>query len=56
MWNISMGKAKKKDLDTLQELGEVIEETSFCGLGQTATKHLLTALKYFRKEFEEKCK
>ncbi|MFC1691702.1 NADH-ubiquinone oxidoreductase-F iron-sulfur binding region domain-containing protein [Nanoarchaeota archaeon] len=54
--NISMGKGTMKDLDTLQELGEVIKETSFCGLGQTATHHLLTALKYFRNEFEEKVK
>jgi len=54
--NISMGNAAKKDLDTLQELAEVIKETSFCGLGQTSTQHLLTALKYFRKEFEEKLK
>jgi len=52
---ISLGKAKLKDLDTLQELAEVIKETSFCGLGQTSTNHLLTALKYFRNEFEEKC-
>jgi len=52
--NISMGKAKEKDLETLQELAEVIKETSFCGLGQSATQHILTALKYFRKEFEEK--
>lgn len=50
--NLSLGKAKKEDLETLQELAEVIRETSFCGLGQTATVHLLTALKYFRKEFE----
>ncbi|MBD3312907.1 hypothetical protein GF345_00535, partial [Candidatus Woesearchaeota archaeon] len=54
--NISMGKAKHEDIDTLQELAEIIKETSFCGLGQTATVHLLTALKYFRHEFEEKVK
>lgn len=54
--NISMGKATEKDLETLQELAEVIKETSFCGLGQTATIHVLNALKYFRKEFEEKVK
>lgn len=54
--NISMGKAKKEDLETLQELAEVIHETSFCGLGQTSTVHLLTALKYFKKEFEAKVK
>ena len=51
--NISMGNAKMEDIDTLQELAEVIKETSFCGLGQTATVHLLNALKYFRKDFEE---
>jgi NADH:ubiquinone oxidoreductase subunit F (NADH-binding) len=53
---ISIGKAKLKDLNTLQELAEVIKESSFCGLGQTATQHLLTALSYFREEFEAKCK
>ncbi|MBW2965845.1 NADH-quinone oxidoreductase subunit F [Candidatus Woesearchaeota archaeon] len=54
--NISLGNTTKKDLLTLQELAEVIKETSFCGLGQTATVHVLNALKYFRKEFEAKCK
>lgn len=54
--NISLGEATKKDLETLQELSEVVKETSLCGLGQTATQHVLTALKYFRNEFEEKCK
>ena len=54
--NISLGKAKLKDLNTLQDLCEVIKETSFCGLGQTSTQHLITALKYFRNEFEAKCK
>ncbi|MBR9692179.1 hypothetical protein GOV06_05340 [Candidatus Woesearchaeota archaeon] len=54
--NISLKNADMKDLNTLQELAEVIKETSFCGLGQTSTNHLLTALKYFRKEFEERIK
>jgi NADH:ubiquinone oxidoreductase subunit F (NADH-binding) len=54
--NISMGNAAKKDLDILQELAEVIKETAFCGLGKTATLHVLSALKFFRKEFEAKCK
>ena len=54
--NISLCITKKKEIDTLQEVAEVIKETSFCGLGQTSMNHLLTALKYFRKEFEEKCK
>jgi NADH:ubiquinone oxidoreductase subunit F (NADH-binding) len=54
--NISEGDAKKADLATLKELSEVIRDTSFCGLGKTATIHLLNALKYFRDEFEEKLK
>lgn len=54
--NISMGNAKIEDLDTLQELAEVIKDTSFCGLGQTATVHLLNALKYFKKDFEDRIK
>jgi len=52
--NISLKNAKMHDLNTMQELAEVIKETSFCGLGQSATNHLLTALKYFRNEFEER--
>ncbi len=54
--NISLGDAKLEDIDTLQELAEVIKDTSFCGLGQTATHHLLNALKHFRNDFEEKIK
>ncbi len=54
--NISMKDGKMEDLDTLQDLAEVIKETSFCGLGQTSTNHLLNALKYFRGEFEERVK
>jgi len=51
---ISMGMATREDMNTLLELAEVVKETSFCGLGQTSMNHLLTAVKYFRKEFEEK--
>jgi len=54
--NISLKNAKIEDLNTLQELAEVIRDTSLCGLGQTATQHLITALKYFRREFEERVK
>lgn len=54
--NISLRKAKKKDLETLRELCEVIKESSFCGLGQTATVHVLTSLKYFKKEFDSRVK
>jgi len=54
--NISLRNAKMEDLKTLQELAEVIKETSFCGLGQTSMNHVLTALKFFRKDFEARVK
>ncbi|MEA3505028.1 MAG: NADH-ubiquinone oxidoreductase-F iron-sulfur binding region domain-containing protein [Bacteroidota bacterium] len=42
-----------KGVMQLEQLGEIIEETSLCGLGKTAPKPVLSALKYFREEFEE---
>ncbi len=46
-------KATRDDLHTLEYLADHIHQTSLCGLGQTATNHILTALRYFRHEFEE---
>lgn len=37
----------------LESLAEVIKETSLCGLGKTAPTPVLTALKWFREEFDE---
>ncbi|MBW2976783.1 NADH-quinone oxidoreductase subunit F [Candidatus Woesearchaeota archaeon] len=51
---IRAGKATKADLNVLEDLAKNIHETSLCGLGQTSTNHLLTALKFFRKDFEDK--
>lgn len=42
-----------KGVMQLEELGKVISETSLCGLGQSAPRPVLSALKYFREEFEE---
>jgi NADH:ubiquinone oxidoreductase subunit F (NADH-binding) len=53
---IDAGNGTKEDLDTLNELAEHIRDTSLCGLGQTATIHLINGLKYFRDEFEAKIK
>ncbi len=53
---ISLKKAAKKDLVLLEELCRVIASTSLCGLGQSSTKHLTTALRYFRNEFTDKLK
>ncbi|QKG80268.1 NADH-quinone oxidoreductase subunit F [Tenuifilum thalassicum] len=42
-----------KGVIQLETLAEVMRDTSLCGLGQTASRPLLKALKSFRDEFEE---
>jgi NADH-quinone oxidoreductase subunit F len=46
------GQGKASDLELMEELGRVVKEQSLCGLGKTAPNPVLTALMYFRKEFE----
>jgi NADH-quinone oxidoreductase subunit F/NADP-reducing hydrogenase subunit HndC len=48
---ISEGKGTEEDLQTLEELGWMVRETSLCGLGQTAPNPVLTTLRYFRDEY-----
>jgi ferredoxin len=49
---ITQGEGKAKDLQLLQELGEDIKEFALCGLGKTGPNPAMTAIKYFREEFE----
>ncbi len=49
---ITSGNGEIEDLDLLQELSEVITETSLCGLGKTATTPVLSSMNYFRNEYE----
>lgn len=49
---ITEGKGTEEDLRELDELSEVIKDTSLCGLGQTAPNPVLSTLKYFRDEYE----
>ena len=42
-----------KGIMQLEGLAEVIRDTSLCGLGQTAPNPLVSAMKWFRDEFEE---
>ncbi len=44
-------KAGKKDLELLEKLSVFIRDNSLCGLGQSCTNHILTALKYFKQDF-----
>ena len=46
------GSATMADLDILEELCVMVQETSLCGLGQSAPNPLLSTLHYFRDEYE----
>ncbi len=49
---IKLGNVNEKDLALLEKLSIIIRDTSLCGLGQSCTNHILTALKYFKKDFK----
>ena len=46
------GGASEEDLKTLEEFAHHVQETSLCGLGQTAGQHVITSLEHFRGDFE----
>ena len=46
------GQGREEDLANLAELADRVSRNSLCGLGQTAPNPVLTALRYFRPEFE----
>ena len=46
------GKGTEDDLSTLERLAGTVKSASLCGLGGTAPNPVLTALRYFRDEFE----
>jgi NADH:ubiquinone oxidoreductase subunit F (NADH-binding)/(2Fe-2S) ferredoxin len=50
--DITEGRGKEEDIETLQDLGRDIIAASLCGLGQTAPNPVLTTIKYFRDEYE----
>jgi NADH:ubiquinone oxidoreductase subunit F (NADH-binding)/Pyruvate/2-oxoacid:ferredoxin oxidoreductase delta subunit len=50
--SITEGKGNEESLSLLEELAEVVMDTSLCGLGRTAPNPVLSALRYFRPEFE----
>ncbi len=53
MEKISRGEGEEGDLEKLEKLGELVQKTSLCGLGQSAPNPILSTLKYFRDEYEE---
>ena len=48
---ITSGNGTEQDLDDLAVLGDVIKDTSLCGLGQTAPNPILSTLNYFYDEY-----
>lgn len=44
--------ANRGDLELLEELCEMVRETSLCGLGQTAPNPVLSTLRFFRDEYD----
>jgi bidirectional [NiFe] hydrogenase diaphorase subunit len=48
---ICKGDASEHELELLQQLGDVVRNTSLCGLGQSAPNPIMSTLNYFRHEY-----
>ncbi|ARV57962.1 NADH dehydrogenase [Nostocales cyanobacterium HT-58-2] len=48
---IREGKASLADLELLEELCDMVKQTSLCGLGQSAPNPVFSTLRYFRDEY-----
>jgi NADH-quinone oxidoreductase subunit F len=50
--NITHGNGSEGDIELLEELSEVIQLSALCALGTSAPNPVLSAIKYFREEFD----
>ncbi|GBD95644.1 MAG TPA: NADH-quinone oxidoreductase subunit NuoF [Nitrospirae bacterium] len=50
--DITEGRGREGDIETLEDLSRDIIATSLCGLGQTAPNPVLSTIRYFRHEYE----
>ncbi|MGD8369250.1 MAG: NADH-ubiquinone oxidoreductase-F iron-sulfur binding region domain-containing protein [Desulfobacterales bacterium] len=50
--NITQGRGREGDIETLEELSETAIEASLCALGKSAPNPFLSTLRYFRQEYE----
>jgi bidirectional [NiFe] hydrogenase diaphorase subunit len=48
---ITAGEATPADMKLLEELCDLVQNTSLCGLGQNAPNPIVTTLRYFREEY-----
>ena len=49
---ICSGQGQESDLELLEEISDAVKDASMCGLGQTLPNPVLSALQYFREEYE----
>ena len=54
MDKISAGKGSQHDLNTLEELGQLLQHASHCGLGESAGRPLVSTLQRFRPAYERR--
>jgi NADH-quinone oxidoreductase subunit F len=50
--DITKGKGTLEELDLLEELAHVVQDSTMCGLGQSASNPVLSTIRYFRQEYE----
>jgi len=50
------GKGTPNDLKRLEELAVYVKDASLCGLGTSAPNPLISTLRYYREEYEQKMK
>ncbi|MFZ0807037.1 MAG: NADH-quinone oxidoreductase subunit NuoF [Candidatus Sulfotelmatobacter sp.] len=50
---MTRGTATPQDLELLEDLCDMVSNTSLCGLGQSAPNPVLSTLRYFREEYTE---
>jgi NADH-quinone oxidoreductase subunit F len=49
---ITRGKGQEGDVELLEELAVVVQQTSLCGLGKSAPNPVLSTIRYFRDEYD----
>jgi len=48
---ITRGQGRSEDLETMQDLGEILDAGSLCGLGRSAANPVLSTIRYFKDEY-----
>jgi NADH-quinone oxidoreductase subunit F len=48
---ITAGRGQPGDIERLEQLGALLEDTSLCALGKSAANPVLSTLRYFREEY-----